>query len=100
MDKLTKKFYEDYKSKVTDEAMTHSVHYEMATALLNKGLLAYWNQLHDGMDKFPPPYRYQVEARVEALIALVTDLTVVSIELFLQEPDSIAYEPEDEDGIE
>jgi hypothetical protein len=101
MDKLTQKIYEDYKSKVTADGMTHSVHYEMATALLNKGLLAYWNQLQTTEPgTVPPHYLRQVEARVEALIALITDMTVTTIELFLQEPDSMAYEPEEPDGIE
>lgn len=101
MDKLTEKFYNEYKSKVDVGAVAHSVIYEMTTALLNKGLLAYWNQLQETeAGTAPPHYIKMLEARVEALILLITDLTVDCIELFLQEPDSIAYEPEDEDGIE
>lgn len=101
MDKLTEKIYNEYKNKVDVGEMTHSVYYEMTTALLNKGLLAYWNQLQETDPSTVPPHSIKMlEARVEALIALITDLTVKCIELFLQEPDSIAYEPEDEDGIE
>ena len=100
MDKLTEKFYNEYKSKV-DVGVKHSVIYEMTTALLNKGLLAYWNQLQDTDPESVPPHHIKMlEARVEALILLITDLTVECVEMFLQEPDSIAYEPEDEDGIE
>jgi hypothetical protein len=100
MDKLTEKFYNEYKSKV-DVGANHSVIYEMTTALLNKGLLAYWNQLQDTDPKSVPPHCIKMlEARIEALILLITDLTVECVEMFLQEPDSIAYEPEDEDGIE
>jgi hypothetical protein len=101
MDKLTEKFYNEYKSKVDVGAIAHSVIYEMTTALLNKGLLAYWNQLQSSDPKTSPPhYIRQLEARVEALILLITDLTVECIQLFLQEPDSMNYEPEDEDDIE
>jgi hypothetical protein len=100
MDKLTEKFYNEYKSKV-DVGANHSVIYEMTTALLNKGLLAYWNELQSiEPGSRPPHYTRQLEARVEALILLIADLTVECIELFLQEPDSMNYEPEDEDGIE
>jgi hypothetical protein len=101
MDKLTQKIYNDYKSKVSLDGMTHSVQYEMTTALLNKALAQQWQMLQDGTtDKAPPHFARLCEAKVEALIAIITDLSVVCIELFLQEPDSINYEPEDEDYIE
>lgn len=100
MNKLTEQMYNEYKHKFSVDGAVHSVQYEMTTALLNKALAEQWGLLKQATDQAPPPIVHYLQAKVEALIALITDLTVVCIEMFLQEPDSIAYEPEDEDGIE
>lgn len=101
MDKLTERIYTDYKNQINLEGMTHSVQYEMRTALLNKVLNDFWRVLQKAIaDGQPERIIKLYQAKADAMIAIITDLSVVGIELFLQEPDSIAYEPEEPDGIE
>lgn len=101
MDKLTERIYTDYKNQINLEGMTHSVQYEMRTALLNKVLNDFWRVLQKAIaDGQPERIIKLYQAKADAMIAIITDLSVVAIELFLQEPDSIAYEPEEPDGIE
>lgn len=101
MDKLTERIYTDYKNQINLEGMTHSVQYEMRTALLNKVLNDFWRVLQKAIaDGQPERVIKLYRAKTDAMIAIITDLSVATIELFLQEPDSIAYEPEEPDGIE
>lgn len=87
MDKLTERIYTDYKNQINRDGMTHSVHYEMKTALLNKVLKSMWDSHQKAIqDGSPERILSILQAKVDAMIAIITDLTVDCVELFLQEP--------------
>jgi hypothetical protein len=96
MDKLTQKIYDEYKSQIDLSGYFHSVHYEMTTALLNKELKQQWELLQQATDQAPPPIRKYLEAKVDALITIIAELTIIAMELFLQEPEYIEDEVEDD----
>jgi len=86
MDKLTEKIYTDYKNQINLDGMTHSVHYEMRTALLNKVLNDFWTVLQKAIaDGQPQRIIKLYQAKADAMIAIITDLSVLAIEMFLQE---------------
>jgi len=86
MDKLTEKIYTDYKNQISLDGMTHSVHYEMKTALLNKVLNDFWTVLQKAIaDGQPQRIIKLYQAKADAMIAIITDLSVLAIEMFLQE---------------
>lgn len=95
MDKLIQRIYTDYKSKLDLENRTHSVHYEMATALLNKRLKEVLANLEIAKQINHPVMKYGLEAESQALITLITELTAITMELFLQEP-AVEYESEED----
>ena len=103
MDKLTTKIYDEYKSKIDFSELTHSVLFEMQTALLNKKIAEIRSSLDAIIEEglfVPPPLMKIKEVKIEALTELVIELTIMTIEKFLQEPDSMGYVPEEPDGIE
>jgi hypothetical protein len=86
MDKFTEKLYKEYKSHINLDGLEHSVQYEMTTALINKSLKTMWLMLQNAKETGKPDRLISLyESKTDALIALVADLTVTCIELFLQE---------------
>ena len=101
MDKLTQEIYNEYKANLDITGMVHSVQFEMKTALLNKTLEQFRKHIEDGRERGVPPHLIEIqEARAEAMTQIIIDLTITTIEHFLQEPESMSYEPEEWDGIE
>ena len=95
--------YAEYKSKIDFNELTHSVLFEMQTALLNKKIAEIRSSINAIKEEgvFVPPQFIKIkEVKIEALTELVIELTIMTIEKFLQEPDSMSYVPEEPDGIE
>jgi hypothetical protein len=84
MNKMTKDLYERYNSEIEWGEITHSVHCEMYCALFSKLISQTQDSLNDGHPK-PPPYIARMNARIEALIAVSVELTVMGLTLMLRE---------------
>jgi hypothetical protein len=84
MNKMTKDLYERYNSEIQWGEITHSVHCEMYCALFSKLISQTQDSLNDGHPK-PPPYIARMNARIEALIAVSVELTVMGLTLMLRE---------------
>jgi hypothetical protein len=84
MNKMTKDLYERYNSEIQWGEITHSVHCEMYCALFSKLISSTQDSLNDGHPK-PPPYIARMNARIEALIAVSVELTVMGLTLMLRE---------------
>jgi hypothetical protein len=95
--------YDEYKSKIDFAELTHSVLFEMQTALINKKIAEIQDSINAIKEEglFVPPQFIKIkEVKIEALTELVIEMTIMTIEKFLQEPESMSYEPEEPDGIE
>jgi hypothetical protein len=86
MENLTKQIYADLYSKIEWNQITHSVNCEIYTAQLNKFIGEYRAILgQDEVEFMPPHYRMKIEATIEAYIALVVELTMLAMALFISE---------------
>jgi hypothetical protein len=94
LEKLTNKYYDDYKTQIDFDGLTHSVYCEMTTALLNKQLKRYWEMVN-GEAFCPPPHRISAQAKIDAIIKLVTEISVIGATLMLNEP-IVEFDEEDE----
>lgn len=89
MDKMTEKIYNDYKDKLDLSDLTHSVHFEIKTAALNKVLAEYYSMLESLKEQEAPKHFLTIqEAKVNAMFAIIADLTVMAIEMYLQEQEA------------
>jgi hypothetical protein len=93
MDKITKRYYERYNEQIEWNTLTHSVLCEMTTALLFKEFNEV-NALATQAEQMPAPMRGGFQARAEALIALMVDITALGLTLMLNEPETIQADAE------
>lgn len=81
---MTKELYERYNSEIQWGEITQSVECEMYCALFSKLLARTQDSLNDGRPK-PPPYIARMNARIDALIAVIVELTAFGLTLMLRE---------------
>lgn len=83
MDKITELYYKKYAEQINFDDLTHSVYCEMTTALLSKTMMPMWEALK--LDLLPPPHRRAMQAKVDALIALMAEISAKAIVLYRKE---------------
>lgn len=85
MDNITKRYYDKYNEQIEWDSLNHSVYCEMQTALLNKAMKPMWEMLNDKDNLLPPPHRRGLESKVDALIALMAEISAKAIVLLYTE---------------
>lgn len=83
MDKITQRYYDRYYEQIQWDTLTHSVYCEIQTALLNKAMMPQWEMLKS--DQLPPPHRRAIQAKVDALISLMAEISALAIVLLRAE---------------